>query len=191
MDFNDTQKHKFVSSLTKIKHLHAHRGCVNTIAWEKSGRHLCSGSDDQTIRFWDVFGIKYNGNTPKMLCILKGHLSNVFSAKFMFNSPVFGINNHIVSGGNDADIHIFDVHHSPYTFKPYQAIKPTNAQMLTADSLFIDPMRSYQHHSRKVLRVAVHPSIPFEIFSCSADGTVRHFDVRQKYKSASITHPVA
>eukprot|EP01084_Bolivina_argentea_P069046 125683_1 len=48
-------------------------------------------------------------------------------------------------------------------------------------------MHSYHHHSRKVLKICVHPQKPFEILSCSADGTIRHFDIRKKYKKQKFT----
>lgn len=47
----------------------------------------------------------------------------------------------------------------------------------------------YSHHTRKVLRMTVHPDHPYSFMSCSADGTVRMIDTRQNYE-ASNTGPI-
>jgi WD40 repeat protein len=58
--------------------LHDHTNGVRSLAFSPNGRILASGSDDQTIRIWDV----RDGTCQK---VLQGHTSRVCSVQF---SPV-------------------------------------------------------------------------------------------------------
>lgn len=75
----------FVQSLTLHKTLNVHRGCVNTVAWNDTGRFLLSGSDDQTIAITNPFTGK------KLVQHVTGHRANIFSAKFMPQSNDQGV----------------------------------------------------------------------------------------------------
>jgi len=66
-------------------------------------------------------------------------------------------NKEIVSGGNDADIRYYDLEKKLCT--------------------------GYSHHTKKVLRLSINPHCPDTFLSCSADGTIRMIDIRQKYAS--------
>lgn len=71
---------------------------MNTISFSKHGDLIVSGSDDGTVKIWNV-------ETQNCLETLKGHISNVFAADFMACSS----NKEIVSGGNDADLRYYDL----------------------------------------------------------------------------------
>ena len=80
------------------------------------------------------------------------HQSNVFAAEFLpFNEE------HLASGGNDADLKYFNLETEEGTV--------------------------YSHHTRKVLRMTVHNEHTHSFMTCSADGTVRMIDTRQPYES--------
>jgi WD40 repeat protein len=78
--------------------LEGHQGCVNTINFSKSGDLLVSGSDDTTVKIWNV-------ETQRCLDTLRGHISNVFAADFL----PYRSNKEIVTGGNDADMRHYDL----------------------------------------------------------------------------------
>ncbi|KAM9961690.1 hypothetical protein ACTFIR_004548 [Dictyostelium discoideum] len=69
-------------------------------------------------------------------------------------------NRKVISGGNDADIRYYDIENQKCTV--------------------------YKHHSKKVLKLSVCPTQPQVFLSSSSDGSVRLFDVRQKYKDTEI-----
>ncbi|KAI8352514.1 WD40-repeat-containing domain protein [Blakeslea trispora] len=80
-----------------------------------------------------------------------GHTANIFTAKFMPQTS----NRIILSGAGDAELRIFDI---------------TNPR---------DPLSSmYVCHSDQLKRICTLPDNPHEFFTCSQDGTVRHFDLR-------------
>ena len=68
---------------------------MNSVAYSPDGRHIISGSDDQTIRIWDAETGTAVGNT------LKGHTYWVKSVAY---SPC-GL--HIISGSSDGTIRIW------------------------------------------------------------------------------------
>lgn len=140
-----------VRALKPLFDLRGHLGCVNVIVFSPSGDMLASGSDDGKVRLWNPY-------TFKCLRTMNAHQSNVFAAEFLpFNEQ------HLVSGGNDAELKYYN--------------------------LETDEGTVYSHHTRKVLRMTVHVDHPNSFMSCSADGTVRMIDTRQHYE-ASVTGPI-
>lgn len=71
-----------------------------------------------------------------------------------------GNDNMVISGGNDSDIRLYDVERGSCTV--------------------------FQHHRKKVLKIACHSALPSCFMSCSADGTIRLFDTRCKYENCKI-----
>lgn len=64
----------------------------------------------------------------------------------------------IVSGGNDADVRYYNIVTKTCTV--------------------------YRHHLKKILRLTINPQMKHTFLTCSADGTIRMFDVRQKYNNS-------
>ena len=89
----------------------------------------------------------------------KGHQANIFSAKFMPNTS----DQVIVSAGGDTEVRVFDVN---------QSVSGTYHQGLR---------HMYACHSDPVKRIAHLDDSPHEFLTCSEDGTVRHFDLRQPH----------
>ncbi|GAM16923.1 hypothetical protein SAMD00019534_000980 [Acytostelium subglobosum LB1] len=130
-----------------------HDECVNTIAFNSSGSLVVSGSDDESVKIWDY-------NSRECIDTLYGHTTNVFTAEFIPGSN----DRHVVSGGNDSDVILYD----------------RDARISTV----------FTHHTMKILKISVNKRQPDCFLSCSSDGTVRMFDVRQPYaKSYSKTIP--
>ncbi|ETO30590.1 WD-40 repeat protein, partial [Reticulomyxa filosa] len=68
-----------------------------------SGYTLCSGSNDNTIRIWDI-------ETMKELIIFKGHEDTVSSVKYgSFESRISGGANTILSGSWDKTVRLWDI----------------------------------------------------------------------------------
>jgi WD40 repeat protein len=127
-------------------------GCVNAMAFSWDYTHIASGCDNSMVQLWNI-------GTKKCVKTLFGHSSNVFSV--LFNQP--GIDE-IVSGGNDADIRIYNLQNDQCT-------------VIT-------------HFYKKVLSMCRHRNLPSTVIACSSDGTVRLFDSRVKY-SGSFTQDIA
>ncbi|KAI8082905.1 WD40-repeat-containing domain protein [Halteromyces radiatus] len=134
------------------KELEGHQGCVNSLCWSQRGDKLLSGSDDQTLRIWHPFSGDYRNKT----IIRTGHRDNVFAAKFMPSTA----DQIIVSAAGDSEIRIFDLDAST-----------SNEQL----------RHIYTCHSDPVKRIGTEPNNPHEFLTCSEDGTVRHFDLRQPH----------
>ena len=64
-----------MSSMQQVAELKGHRNYVTSVAFDSSGKYLASGSDDKTVRIWDVA-------TKQQVAELKGHTSRVFSVAF-------------------------------------------------------------------------------------------------------------
>ena len=76
--------------------LSAPRAGISDISWSRDSKYLCSGSDDKTVRIWDV-------GTTEELKKLVGHQNFVFSVSFSPQS------NLIVSGSFDESVRLWDV----------------------------------------------------------------------------------
>ena len=70
-----------------------HDGCVNTLEWSLDGKYCITGSDDRTIKLWNLRGNL--SNIPLEHTLHTPHLHNIFDAKFIPHSG----NHRVVSGG--------------------------------------------------------------------------------------------
>ncbi|KAI3655058.1 hypothetical protein MP228_000438 [Amoeboaphelidium protococcarum] len=151
----------YVTRLTLSEELQGHSGCVNSIAWDDSGRYLCSGSDDKHINIYDMWSqsedgtVKVNGVSPKHLVhrIKTGHQRNIFCVKFMDGQ------NAVISGDAEYRVAYTDIN------QYYRNNK--------------SPAATFDCHARFVNDVIVDPLNPAtQFFSCSGDGTVNLYDLR-------------
>ena len=79
----------------EITYLKGHLSPVNSIAFDKTAKYLVSGSNDTTVRLWDVV-------SQQELAILKGHTSSVRAVAFDPNGK------YIVSGSLDDSVRLWD-----------------------------------------------------------------------------------
>jgi len=75
--------------------LRGHTGAVNSVAWSPDRRYIASGSDDHTVRIWDVV-------EAKPVSVLRGHRLTV-------NSVEWGPDGrHLASASDDETVKIWD-----------------------------------------------------------------------------------
>jgi small GTP-binding protein len=70
------------------RELEGHRGNVLCLAWTPDGRHLASGSDDRTVRVWNI-------DKLCEVCVLQGHTDAVIALDFSHDGT------HLVSKSRD------------------------------------------------------------------------------------------
>ncbi|KAG9205654.1 hypothetical protein G6514_007261 [Epicoccum nigrum] len=179
----------WVDDLDIINELEGHNGCVNALSWSRSGRLLASGSDDHRI---NIHSYNPGSDTEQFsltTSIVTGHRSNIFSVKFMPYS-----NDRTIVSCTD-DIRIFDIEHSGHsaygsgsrqrnTGEGRPSIQHLrNAVTLTGTDT---NERAFRSHNDTVKRIVTEDN-PFYFLTCSNDGDVRQWDVRQP----SRTYPPA
>lgn len=132
-------------------------------SWSKSGKFLASGSDDRQINLYSYQPEYTSEQFHLAVAIDTGHRRNIFSVKFMPHSD----DRKIVSCAGDAEVRIFDI----------ERVTPVagTCQVLSTGSTNAKVFRS---HSASVKRIVTEAS-PFYFLTCSEDGTVRQWDIRQ------------
>ncbi|ORY79410.1 WD40-repeat-containing domain protein [Protomyces lactucae-debilis] len=143
--------------------LSGHHGCVNALSWSEDGRFLASGSDDTHIMLWDA---QQTSKGLRSKCsIHTGHRANIFDVQWM---PDTG-NSMIVSAAGDSQVRAFDVE--------YTATRKTTA-----------PCRVYSNSTDRVKKIVTENSHMF--MTCSEDGSVRQYDLREGVAEATRRRPL-
>ncbi|CCX14282.1 Similar to Uncharacterized WD repeat-containing protein C609.03; acc. no. O94527 [Pyronema omphalodes CBS 100304] len=167
----------WVKDLDIIGELRGHTGCINALSWSSSGSLLASGSDDTLVNIYTAYS-GFHLNTR----IQTGHTANIFSVKFM----PFSSDGTIITAAGDTQVRVFDVEYAPTT---YASLTPeaTEGSIAQARRNIIHPTpgrehtrahRVYRSHSNRAKRIITESS-PHLFLTCSEDGTVRQFDLRQ------------
>ena len=127
--------------------IQGHNFSVNSVAFSPDGRHIVSGSDDKTIRVWNVQTGDQMGNP------LQGHRDSIQSVAF---SPD---RRHIISGSYDKTIRVWDSTHIDNDVRqrtksiPPICFSSSPAHALCdAQSLFID-VSDIQEDSRDLVHL--------------------------------------
>ncbi|XP_054261901.1 DDB1- and CUL4-associated factor 8-like isoform X2 [Macrosteles quadrilineatus] len=95
-------QHRYYGSLHAVQRLELmykldeHRGCVNSLNFNRSGQLLASASDDKRVVLWDWAADR------SILSFDSGHSGNVFQAKFL---PLSG-DRHIVTCARDGQVRL-------------------------------------------------------------------------------------
>ncbi|KIX05382.1 uncharacterized protein Z518_06254 [Rhinocladiella mackenziei CBS 650.93] len=174
----------WVEDLDIINELGAHTGCVNALSWSAGGNLLASGSDDTYLNIWDYnptgiakpFSLNTSVNT--------GHHANIFSVKFMPHSN----DRTVVTCAGDSEVRVFDLEYggatqSGSTDSSFAASTRSrrfnnffrNARWLNESNT---NARVYRSHADRAKRIVTESS-PYLFLTCSEDGEVRQWDLRQ------------
>lgn len=150
-----TFENRCYGSLYIVEHLRGmfsldeHRGCVNSLNFNRTGNLLVSGSDDLQIKLWKW------ATKQEALSFDSHHILNIFQTKFMHNNANGAIN--IVSSGRDG----FVRHHTILS----SGGQPAASIMLAK-------------HTNAVHKIVTSNYDPYEILSAGEDGVVMRCDVR-------------
>jgi len=157
-------------------------------SWSRSGHLLASGSDDTHINIHTT-----KPNFAFNTSIQTGHTANIFSVKFMPFSD-----NKIVSCAGDWEVRVFDVEYAPTAntlnssprATPLYSGRLREPRMHFSSSIQSLPKpaklysegecetKVYTSHTDRVKRIVTENS-PWLFLTCSEDGEVRQFDLRQ------------
>ena len=97
--------------------LTGHASTVWTLAWEpENGKYLASGSDDHTIRIWEITGGQMSEMSGELVDVLEGHgKSPIFSISWSRGRPAEGglvregFLGWLVSVGGDGSILVWEI----------------------------------------------------------------------------------
>ncbi|KAI9840621.1 MAG: hypothetical protein M1838_003983, partial [Thelocarpon superellum] len=173
----------WVDELDIVNELGGHSGCVNTLwsfSWSRSGRLLASGSDDQHLNIHSHQPESTIAPFSLTTSISTGHTANIFSTKFMPHSN----DQTLVSCAGDGEVRVFDVERSARSTIPVDvATERRRGNNSTFNGVRYlgeadTNCRVYRSHSDRVKRIVTESS-PYLFLTCSEDGEVRQWDLRQ------------
>jgi nuclear receptor interaction protein len=173
---------QWVDALDIVDELEGHSGCVNALSWSTSGRLLASGSDDHRINIHSYQPESSTSQFSLTTSIMTGHRSNIFSVKFMPYS-----NDGTIVSATD-DVRIFDIEHSGHSALR-SSTRPSSGRRsigMARDGVTLTEgdtkAKVFRSHSETVKRIVTEDT-PFYFLTCSNDGDVRQWDVRQPSKA--------
>ncbi|TGZ79964.1 WD40 repeat-like protein [Ascodesmis nigricans] len=184
---------RWVEDLDIVGELRGHNGCINALQWSRDGSLLATGSDDHRVNIYSAYN-NFSLNTR----IETGHTHNIFSVKFMPHTN----DRTIITAAGDAEVRIFDIEYAPSSFSTDSlstpAQRPTTGirrrrfepavNQPTPGKIHYDAHRVYRSHTDSVKRIITESS-PNVFLTCSEDGTVRQFDLRQPSSAYSRPRP--
>ncbi|KAF1947342.1 WD40 repeat-like protein [Clathrospora elynae] len=178
---------QWIDDLDIVNELEGHSGCVNALSWSTSGNLLASGSDDQRINIHSYHPESSTSQFSLTTSILTGHRSNIFSVKFM----PYSSDRTIVSATDD--VRIFDIEHSGHSALRSSSRSTTGrrSMAMARDGVTLTQgdtnAKSFKCHADTVKRIVTEDN-PFYFLTCSTDGEVRQWDVRQPSKAYPPPH---
>lgn len=146
-------------------------------SWSTSGRLLASGSDDHRINIHSYHPDSSTSQFSLTTSILTHHRTNIFSVKFMPYS-----NDRTIVSATD-DVRIFDIEHSGHSALGSSSRSSSRRTIgMAMDGLTLTEgdtnAKAFRCHTNTVKRIVTEDN-PFYFLTCSKDGDVRQWDVRQ------------
>ncbi|KEF55251.1 uncharacterized protein A1O9_08905 [Exophiala aquamarina CBS 119918] len=174
----------WAEDLDIVNELGAHTGCVNALSWSASGNLLASGSDDTYLNIWDYNPSGLPNTFSLNTSVSTGHRANIFSVKFMPHSG----DRTVVTCAGDSEVRIFDLEYGGAT-QPSSTHSAFSASTRSRrfNSFFRHARwlnesntnaRVYRSHADRAKRIVTESS-PYLFLTCSEDGEVRQWDLRQ------------
>ena len=169
----------------RLATLEAHRGRVLSVAFSPGGSILASGSEDGTVRLWDV-------ESRKQIATLEGSYTVVFSPD----------GSALASGSRDGTVKLWDMEKREQiatleghtgrvvsvTFSPDGSTLASGSEDGTVRLWDVESRRqiaTLEGHSRRVWSVAFTPD-GSTLASGARDGTVKLWDVERRMQTGSL-----
>ncbi|KAF2192687.1 WD40 repeat-like protein [Zopfia rhizophila CBS 207.26] len=178
---------QWIEDMDIVNELEGHNGCVNALCWSRSGRLLASGSDDHRINIHSYHPDSSSSQFNLTTSIVTGHTTNIFSVKFMPYS-----NDRTIVSATD-DVRIFDIEYSGHS--ALGSSSSGNASRSRQRPVGIHGIqdgvtltegdtnaKAFRSHCDTVKRIVTEDN-PFYFLTCSEDGDVRQWDIRQPSKA--------
>jgi DDB1- and CUL4-associated factor 6 len=150
-------------------------------SWSRSGRLLASGSDDTYLNIWsynpDSLAKSFSLNTS----VSTGHVANIFGVKFAPHSN----DRTVITCAGDAQVRVFDIEYGGNYDNSSSSLDSTRSrrfQNFFNNARFMNEgntnARIYRSHGDRCKRICTESS-PYTFLTCSEDGEVRQWDLRQ------------
>ncbi|TKA32333.1 hypothetical protein B0A50_01439 [Salinomyces thailandicus] len=173
-----------VTDLDIVNELDGHSGCVNALSWSRSGRLLASGSDDQHLNIHTYQPDDACDPFKLSTTVATGHTQNIFSVKFMPHHN----DRTVITAAGDGEVRIFDLEYSGATRASSSASSLAAEGRRRGRNAIYNGVRYltdgdtdcrvYRSHGDRVKRIVTESS-PSLFLTCSEDGEVRQWDLRQ------------
>lgn len=175
---------QLIADLDIVNELDGHSGCVNALSWSKSGQLLASGSDDQHLNIHSYQPSTTTNQFQLTTTVATGHTANIFSVKFMPHRN----DRTVVTAAGDGEVRIFDLEYSGQAREASAASGMAAASRRRGRNAVYNGVRYlndgdtdcrvYRSHGNRVKRIVTESS-PHLFLTCSEDGEVRQWDLRQ------------